>query len=641
MLARLCFLAALLGSTAGLRENTTTLQDVNEVIILTKKIAPFSSPTDMVNQRGSDELPTSGAIEAEGFSIDLIVGLVSKLVQPDTTITIHNMAGGNTEILEGENGILSDRCNPDFHPSRLCIGAAGISITASRERKVDFLVSFFTSGLRVMTRLEAKPQELIGQIVVDVLTLLYIVVVISLLVLLLITPGVWALEMSVVRQDRVPIFQPSAYSGKDAHGKPVVRNSFWLLFHSFFNAFQWTLTMFGNATLQKPRSKIAQKLVVPLLGLLRMGVKVIVTAATAAIFTIDASRASAVTGLKDLGPAHRVCVNTDSGVNTAFVRDRQSTIGYQVVERESYQSMLDSYWAGKCEAVVYDDAALQYEITAAGQDGTHGLVGDRLSFDPYGFALPPSHPLFDAINIPLIDEVRDNDVMEPLRERWMSYQGAEGVIGQPSGLESIDAWSDVLLIIGLLALALIVVSFAYVGLTNLTQVKDIVEIARRSQAGDAFKKKVQKNLDEAIYQGEATLALTDESEIVHDMARQIQGIEHMMYLLFQEFEGRELKRRASGDGEASIRVGVDGPEGGPSAAAAASSAPQRTSVSSAPPQVVGQPTADRTHVQVVVPAGVGPGIAFMVNTPSGQMQVTCPQGVSAGMPMMVNVAQSV
>ena len=44
------------------------------MIILTKKIAPFSSPTNMVNLRGSDELPTSGAIEAEGFSVDLIVG---------------------------------------------------------------------------------------------------------------------------------------------------------------------------------------------------------------------------------------------------------------------------------------------------------------------------------------------------------------------------------------------------------------------------------------------------------------------------------------------------------------------------------------------------------------------------------------
>ena len=66
MLARLCFLAALLGSATGLNENTTTLQDINEVIILTKKIAPFSSPTDMVNQRGSNELPTSGAIDSVG-----------------------------------------------------------------------------------------------------------------------------------------------------------------------------------------------------------------------------------------------------------------------------------------------------------------------------------------------------------------------------------------------------------------------------------------------------------------------------------------------------------------------------------------------------------------------------------------------
>ena len=48
----------------------------------------------VLNLRGSDELPTSGAIEAEGFSVDLIVGLMSKLVQPDTTITIQkNMSG--------------------------------------------------------------------------------------------------------------------------------------------------------------------------------------------------------------------------------------------------------------------------------------------------------------------------------------------------------------------------------------------------------------------------------------------------------------------------------------------------------------------------------------------------------------------
>ena len=42
-------------------------------------------------------------------------------------------------------------------------------------------------------------------------------------------------------------------------------------------------------------------------------------------------------------------------------------------------------------------------------------------------------------------------------------------------------------------------------------------------------------------------------------------------------------------------------------------------------------------MQVTVPAGIGPGMPFMVNTPSGQMQVTCPQGVMAGGQMLVNV----
>lgn len=42
-------------------------------------------------------------------------------------------------------------------------------------------------------------------------------------------------------------------------------------------------------------------------------------------------------------------------------------------------------------------------------------------------------------------------------------------------------------------------------------------------------------------------------------------------------------------------------------------------------------------MQVTVPEGVGPGMPFAVNTPSGQMQVTCPPGVSAGGAIIVNV----
>ena len=43
------------------------------------------------------------------------------------------------------------------------------------------------------------------------------------------------------------------------------------------------------------------------------------------------------------------------------------------------------------------------------------------------------------------------------------------------------------------------------------------------------------------------------------------------------------------------------------------------------------------QMQVTVPAGVGPGTPFLVNTPSGQMQVTCPLNASAGSQMIVNV----
>ena len=43
------------------------------------------------------------------------------------------------------------------------------------------------------------------------------------------------------------------------------------------------------------------------------------------------------------------------------------------------------------------------------------------------------------------------------------------------------------------------------------------------------------------------------------------------------------------------------------------------------------------QMQVTVPAGIGPGMSFMVNTPSGMIQVTCPQGVTAGGQMLVHV----
>jgi hypothetical protein len=43
------------------------------------------------------------------------------------------------------------------------------------------------------------------------------------------------------------------------------------------------------------------------------------------------------------------------------------------------------------------------------------------------------------------------------------------------------------------------------------------------------------------------------------------------------------------------------------------------------------------QMEVIVPAGVSPGMPFTVNTPAGQMQVTCPPDAHSGAKMIVNV----
>ena len=45
-----------------------------------------------------------------------------------------------------------------------------------------------------------------------------------------------------------------------------------------------------------------------------------------------------------------------------------------------------------------------------------------------------------------------------------------------------------------------------------------------------------------------------------------------------------------------------------------------------------------SQMQVTVPAGIGPGMPFLVNMPGAQMQVTCPEGVSAGGQMNITTA---
>ena len=53
-----------------------------------------------------------------------------------------------------------------------------------------------------------------------------------------------------------------------------------------------------------------------------------------------------------------------------------------------------------------------------------------------------------------------------------------------------------------------------------------------------------------------------------------------------------------------------------------------------------QPVQQHQQMMVTVPAGVAPGMPFVVQTPTGMMQITCPPEAYAGGQLMINIPQT-
>ena len=69
--------------------------------------------------------------------------LFSGMSQP---LVEREMWNDNSEIIAE---LQTSECDYTYDPGTLCIGGAAISITSSRENVVDFLPSYFGSGLQV------------------------------------------------------------------------------------------------------------------------------------------------------------------------------------------------------------------------------------------------------------------------------------------------------------------------------------------------------------------------------------------------------------------------------------------------------------------------------------------------------------
>ena len=133
---------------------------------------------------------------------------------------------------------------------------------------------------------------------------------------LLLTPIVWAAEMLGSTN---PIFLPA-------------QGSSYLVPLSLKSAAIWTYMTFQGAQLARPNSPVVRATLLPILRAGNALIGIIATAAMAAIFTLDASKAEAISELSDLTARHIVCYNGASSFNTRLVTQHANELGFQTVE---------------------------------------------------------------------------------------------------------------------------------------------------------------------------------------------------------------------------------------------------------------------------------------------------------------------
>ena len=409
------------------------------------------------------------------------------------------------EMLEDNNAIMSSAgllrplCGM---PSTLCIGAAAISITQDRETRFDFLASYFTNNVRILAPATTDPVSLLAMIVSGAWQLLLGLVVVVLCLWAVMTPVVWTSEMLFIGKDTLPIFQPPASA------KGVV-------LPSLKAAGLWTMLTLKGEKLASPNSPFVKSVLTPLLLLGRALIGIIATAAMAAIFTVDATQAAAVSGLADLTPRHVVCYNGASSFNTQLVTQHASEIGFQTLRFDSTSAMFSGFFRSRCDAVIYDETLLngelirRREVTSAtdetyGRVQRAGIVGASLKWDPYGFVMPSNHSAYEVVNRALVGVATDSQVRGLLESVWLhTTPSAEIGFGVLFLLEWV--W-----IPAVAAAALLVVGLALVVCSLLGRVR---EATRDSVSGSKLRKVRRAKFE----QGYAAVALQPADGLVHDM----------------------------------------------------------------------------------------------------------------------------
>lgn len=252
---------------------------------------------------------------------------------------------------------------------------AGLTITSTRERRMDFTHPFLSSGLGIAVRIDGGS----GWLAVSrrFLSMRFLHVIASLLgLLLLVGVLVWLFE-----RRRNPQFGGSPAQGIGA--------GLW------WSAVTMTTVGYGDKAPQTPAGRV--------IAMVWMFAGILVissfTAAIATALTLG-ELGGKVQGKDDL-PRVRIATVSDT---TSAQYLREAHLGFRA--KPSLENALDALAGGAVDAVVYDKPILSYQV--------HRQFDDRLTVLParferqdYGIALPSGSALRERINQVLLESIHD------------------------------------------------------------------------------------------------------------------------------------------------------------------------------------------------------------------------------------------
>lgn len=280
------------------------------------------------------------------------------------------------------------------------VGVGALSITAQREKVIDFSQPFYESGLQILVSKQGGGlTDVVWSMFQNLFTWqLGVGLAVAVLVMFVISHLVWLYEHPVNEE-----MWPRSYM-------QGLGESFW-----------WTISIFlvGGADNKGPVG-LGGRIVATIWMVASVIAVSLLTASLSAVMTVN-SLTGDINGPNDL-PGKKVA--TIGGSTAEGWLEKMNASGGQKVTVEAYPTVPECIGAlkkGKVKAVVFDEPVLKYYMEKMGPEDLM-MAGPLFDRSNYGFALQQDSPLRERINQVLLN-LNENGVTNDLKRKW--FGGSE------------------------------------------------------------------------------------------------------------------------------------------------------------------------------------------------------------------------